>query len=250
MIGGASLRDELRQSLRPLGFGAAYKVLDMLIEHVLRANGAGAGRLGYATKAARLENRPAELPVPFDTRPDLWDRMALLYANLQEARHATTHRRAQANAAGDLEIYDEERTLIDTVTSTEIQSFAAAAHILAELVIDQADDDRRASIAAWSVNELQARHGLPDLPATDPNAARRRLVMNLDVLDDDLLRLDTTLAREVIDGQAPSVGDLELHAGERVVVGQWEDVPDPGQEAYEFHPASPPQWLSEDALAE
>jgi len=35
---GTRLREELRHSLRPLGFGAAYKVLDMLVEYVLRAN--------------------------------------------------------------------------------------------------------------------------------------------------------------------------------------------------------------------
>lgn len=41
--GGASLggtaREELRRSLSPLGFAAAYKILDLLIEYVLRANG-------------------------------------------------------------------------------------------------------------------------------------------------------------------------------------------------------------------
>jgi hypothetical protein len=34
---GAQARAKLRRSLRPLGFGSAYKILDMLVEHVVRA---------------------------------------------------------------------------------------------------------------------------------------------------------------------------------------------------------------------
>lgn len=250
VVSGTSLRDELQQSLRPLGFGAAYKILDMLIEHVLRANGASAGRLAFAMKVRALAMRPNTLPTPLDAQPALWLRLAALYVAFAEARHAVTHRRAQATVTGDLEVYDNARRLTDTIPSAEIEAFAAAVHTVAELVIDATDDRRRASIAAWSLNALGVRHGLAALAATDPNAARRLLVMNLESLEDGHLRFDTSLARQTIDGQAPSLWDLRLHAGDRSFVGHWEDAPAGLTDDFAFHPASPPPWLSEEVPAE
>jgi hypothetical protein len=242
---GLGARDELARSLRPLGFGAAYKVLDLLVEHVLRADGAGPDRLTFEKKSASLKRRPSQLPVPPDGRPDLWDRLARTYASLQEARHAVTHRRAQASQAGDLEIYDDNRAVIDCVSSGEISAFAAAVHATAELVIEGSSDDRRLDIVTWHLNDLHLRHGLPRLPALDPNADRRLLVMNLIELEDGQLRFDAALAKETVDGQQPSLWDLQLHAGPRVFVGHWEDL---GSHAssVDFHPASPPSWLSEE----
>jgi hypothetical protein len=217
----------------------------MLVEHVLRANGASASRLSFRTKERTLATRPSLLPTPLDTRSDLWDRLAAVYVAFADARHAVTHRRAQATTAGDLEVYDNARRLTDTIRTAEIEAFAAAVHTVAELVIDASDDSRRVGIAAWSLNALGARHRLAALSATDPNAARRLLVMNLDVQDDGLLRFDSALARRTVAGQTPSLWDLRLHAGERIFVGHWEDVPDPDADALDFHSASPPPWLSE-----
>lgn len=79
---GTGPREELRHSLHPLGFGAAYKVLDMLVEHVLRANGTLAGRLTFQEKRKALARRPSTLPAPLNARPELWDRLAALYTAL------------------------------------------------------------------------------------------------------------------------------------------------------------------------
>jgi hypothetical protein len=245
-VAGAGLREELRRSLHPLGFGAAYKVLDMLVEHVLRANGTSAARLTFKEKKRALAKRPHVLPVPLDGHPDLWDRLSRLYVELQQGRHAVTHRRAQPTAAGDLEIYDGARRLIGTVASAEIEAFAAAVHAVAELVIDASDENRRVSIVAWHLNALRPRHGLPALPASDPNAGRRLLVMNLERLGDGRLRFDVDRARQAVDEQVPSVWDLQLHGDGRVFVGRWEDLPDTSATTVDFHPASPPKWLSEE----
>ena len=245
---GGGGREQVVRSLRPLGFGAAYKVLDLLVEHVLRANGATSGKLPFQQKSQMLTQRPAILPVPLDTRPDLWDRLAKLYNALQEARHAVTHRRATATAAGDLEIYDANGQLIDTVSSNEISSFAAAIHATSELVIEGQSDDRRLNIIAWHTNALQPRHGSPLLNATDPNADRRLLEMDLIELGDGRLRFDVPQAKKTVDGQTPSLWDLRLHAAKQVFVGHWEDVAN-HETPVDFDPASPPQWLSEEISA-
>ena len=240
---GAQAREELRQSLRPLGFGAAYKVLDMLVEHVLRANGVTAVRW-FAQKTKALATRPASLPVPLDARPELWDRIAPTYIALQDARHAVTHRRAQVTPTGELEVYDENRALTDTIAGAELAAFAAATHTLAEIVIDGDSDPRRVNIVTWHLNELQSRHGLPLLPATDPDAGRRILIMDLVKVDQGLLRFDLARARQVAAGQPPGLWDLQLRDGERIFAGRLEEAPT-GVEEIDFHPASPPAWLSE-----
>src|SRR4051812_38453324 len=122
---GGRDREELRQALRPVGFGAAYKILDMLIEHVLRANGVSNVRT-FAQKTKALARRPATLPTPLDGRPDLSDRLAKAYIALKDARHAVTHRRAQITPSGDLEVYNDARAVTDIVTSAELTAFAAA----------------------------------------------------------------------------------------------------------------------------
>jgi hypothetical protein len=245
---GAEAREELRRSLRPLGFGAAYKTLDMLVEHVLRANGVGGARVSFVQKRNALSARPVTLPVPLDGRPDLWDRMATLYLAFEEARHAITHRRAQVTESGDLEVYDNSRGLIDTIASAEVAAFAAAVHALAEAVIDVDRDGRRAAIVAWHLNTLAPRHGLPNLPGTDPEAGRRLLISDLVPLENGLVRFDVARAHGIVTHQQPpSLWDLELRMGGRVFVGRWEVVPTSAGDHIDFHPASPPAWLSEHA---
>jgi len=243
---GTRARDELRRSLQPLGFGAAYKTLDLLVEHILRANGAPSARLSFQQKASWITNRLALRPVPLDIYVDFLDRLAILYVELQEARHAVTHRRAQVTPSGDLEIYDNARSLVDTMTEAEMAAFAAAVHGVAELVIENVDLDRRANIAAWYLNQLQSRHGLGSLHAIDPNAGRRLLMMNLEELPDGRVRFDLGRASSVVAGQPEqSVWDLQLHLDNRVFVGRWENVPEQESEI-EFHPATPPGWLAEE----
>jgi hypothetical protein len=242
----AGAREEFARSLRPLSFGAAYKVLDLLVEHVLIANGRPPDSVRrFDQKSAALAQRPANLPVPLDARPDLWDRLVALYKELLNARHAVTHRRAQATSGGDIEVYDDQGNRTDTVSSSEIHSFTAAVHAIAELVIDGQSDDRRLNIVAWHVNELQPRHKLQPIAVTDPAAGLRVLEMDLDELEDGSLRFDVPQAEKHIDSQPAASWDLRLYAGQRVFVGRWEDVTD-RDAPFDFHPASPPNWLSEE----
>jgi hypothetical protein len=161
-----------------------------------------------------------------------------------------THRRAQATATGALEVYDDGSNPIDTIDDTEVAAFAAAVHGTAELVIDAADDNRRLGVVAWHLNALQGRHRLSRLTANDPDTSRRLLVADLVALDDGRLRLDVAGATQAVDGQAPSFWGLQLHApGNRLFVVRWEDVADQSAPAFDFHPATPPSWLSEEIPA-
>jgi len=247
--GGASIGgrrvEEFRASLQPVGFGAAYKILDMLVEHVLGGNGIAARRTSFTRKNALVAQRPRTLPRPLDSHPDAWDAMAKLYVAFQEGRHAVTHRKAQVSPAGDLEVYDDQRQLTDTVSVDEIAAFAAAIHIVAELIIEGADDDRRIQMVGWHLNKLHVRHGLPALSATDPTAGRSLLKADVTEVE-GRLRFDVAEAREAIAQQGSSFWDLELLDGERrVFVGRWEDVPNHSASSFDFDPIAPPDWLTE-----
>jgi hypothetical protein len=244
---GAGSRDELLQSLRPLAFGAAYKVLDLLVEHILRTNGAPIGKLTFVYKAKAVKQRPAVLPVPLDAHLNLWDRIAALYKAYDDARHAVTHRRAGATAQGDLEIFNNQRRRTDVIASNEVASFAAGIHAVAEAVIEAASDGRRLGILRWHLNALASRHGLPELAsAMNPNAGRRLLEMDLAQLEGGRLRFDVLHAKEVVDSQQASFWDLRLHLGDEraVFVGRWEAVTDHNA-PIDFDRSAPPDWLSE-----
>ena len=71
--------------------------------------------------------------------------------------------------------------------------------------------------------------------------------MDLTNAGDGSLGFDVARAQEVVDGQEPSVWDVELYAGDRVFVGRWEDMPS-DQTEVEFHPPRLPlgfqRWCS------
>ncbi len=244
---GAEPRERLRQSLTPLGFAAAYKELDMLVQHVLRANGhAGAQKLGYGQKKIAVQQPLTDLPAPLDVHRDIWKITATLYGKLLEVRHAITHRRAGLTSAGDLEAYTNSGQLICTVTSDEIRSFVASVHAIGELVI-AGSYGRESGIAAWHLNRLRSHHHERLLPnEIDPSADLRLLMMDLEELSDGQLRFDVVAARAVVEVQPqPSIWDLELHAEGRIFIGRWEEIPENASASIDFHPATPPEWLTE-----
>jgi hypothetical protein len=246
---GTGPREELRVCVRPLLFVASYKVLDMLVEHVLKANTAPSGRLTFEWKRRNVASRPGMLPTPLNNYLTLWDCLVKLYEVFADARNAVTHRRFKVTGAGALEVYDDSRNLVGMITSVENQSFSAGIHATAELVINGQSDRRRTNIAGFYLNTLQQRHGQPLLPATDPNAHRWRLEIGLAEVGDGRLRFDLASAREIIDRQPkPSLWDLRLNGGGRVFVGFWEEVPDDLASAVDFDPTMPPAWLSPEAI--
>ncbi|HUC21315.1 MAG TPA: hypothetical protein VMA73_01280 [Streptosporangiaceae bacterium] len=92
--------------IRPLLFGAAWKVLDQLIELALEQAGVPHDRrrdYSVTFKAAEAANgRVAPVP-PFASRPDLWLRVITTYASTGVLRNSLTHRRLIVDpATGDI----------------------------------------------------------------------------------------------------------------------------------------------------
>ena len=108
-------------------------------------------------------------------------------------------------------IYDNKRAKIDRLTADDLAYFNAAVHAVAAAVIVGSSDDREMRVAAGLLNELQNRHGLPNLQdAIDPGAEVGLLIMDLQALDEDRWRMDVARARKVTSEQAPPLGNLNF----------------------------------------
>jgi hypothetical protein len=220
----------------------------MLVEHVLRSNGAS-GRLTFAHKTQALRSRPSNLPVPFASHADLWDRLAGVYRAFQDARHALTHRRAGTATAGGLRVYDDGGHQTDVITCLEITSFAAVALGSSDLVVTSSEDSRQLRELAWHLNQLRARHGLSLIAGASLGDDLRLIKATLHPLDQGHWQLDVGHVREVIARQPPSaVWDLELYADpDRMFVARWEGIPDHERvESVEFDGSLLPDWLAEE----
>lgn len=81
--------------IRPLLFGAAWKVLDLLCELTLGQAGVArqGGRYLVSFKVEKAANGTLASISPFDGRPDLWARIMGTYGATEELRHSLVHRR-------------------------------------------------------------------------------------------------------------------------------------------------------------
>ncbi|WP_143658321.1 hypothetical protein [Embleya scabrispora] len=81
--------------VRPLLFGAAWKILDLLVELVLesaRPVHRQRGRIRIDSKVQKARSFGVKEQDPFGGRPDLWDRVMRTYAATTELRHTLVHR--------------------------------------------------------------------------------------------------------------------------------------------------------------
>src|SRR5262249_46475356 len=101
---GAQARQDVIDQLRPLFFGAAWKVLALVLEFAFFADGhrpqaSGRWRIDEKQKLARRHR--GKCP-PWMALPDLWARICALYEETAEARHCLVHRRITISPAGDM----------------------------------------------------------------------------------------------------------------------------------------------------
>jgi hypothetical protein len=220
----------------------------MLVEHVLRANGVKKKRVPFAEKSKKLKKiQPAALPVPLDSDPEVWHQLGALYDAFQDARHAVTHRRAGTSQAGDIEVFSDQRVREDSITRDEIRDFAGAVHGAAELMIEQARDDRRLDFVRGHLNALAHRHGRSLYAVAAPGDDHRLLKAHLEDLQDDRFVIEMTRIREVIELQPETAyWTIELYSDDRLFVGHWEEIPGRDQDSVDFDAANPPSWLTEE----
>jgi hypothetical protein len=125
---------------RPLAFGAAYKIVDFVIEMTMRLNGEPCprGRWTFTEKKAFTgRGVPARLPAPLDAVvTSHWPRVAQLYATFNEYRHAVVHRRTHLEPNGELTGVDQTGVALPPITVTQQDAFSRYATALSETLIE------------------------------------------------------------------------------------------------------------------
>ncbi|MBI5284967.1 MAG: hypothetical protein HY874_07720 [Chloroflexi bacterium] len=236
-------------SFRPLVFGAAYKVADLLVEMVMHLNREPfSRRWTFQQKSAfLLRGSPQLLPSPLDGVPGLWERLAKLYVALDEHRHAVVHRRITVEPDGSLVGHDRAGAALRPLSIEEQDAWTLASFAIAEAVIASDVNPRMINTVGWGLDELRGVHGMSALGASRPASVVLEVIDNLEYLGSDRWRLDGRRLHAHLREQDRAAFDAEaeLHAskeGEAEVVyrASLAQVPD---DVTEFAAATPPAWL-------
>lgn len=236
-------------SFRPLGFGAAYKVIDMLVELVMRVNREPCpkGRWTFVEKQRYVKaGRPVRLPIPLQVSRGYWPRVTALYDRFLEPRHVLVHRRATVQPDDTLAPTNRVGVALRTVSKDEQDAFVHLAREMGAAVIVGDAGQRRRNRIAWNLDLLQRHHGQRKLRARMPREAIREIVLDLDPAGPRRWKLDGSRVHARLRGQheAPFDADLIAYATEGSEVAEYRAICDEVPEnQVEFDEAAPPQWL-------
>jgi hypothetical protein len=236
-------RDRLIHQLRPLFFGAAWKVLDLIVEYGLNRSGASKTEWRISEKQASV--RALRLP-PFDVDVDVWARLAALYSGLVEARHCLIHREFTMTSASDITgLRDRKGNPVPDVTAAEQNAFCRAVQRTFISVRRTRFDARDRLDMIASLDQLGQQHQHPvlgggaadRLPALIITDARR---------EGAKWKADTreALARARRSWPGEPYFDIEVRfsdAGIAPLRGRLDDAPITAEVFID--PSQPPDWL-------
>lgn len=236
--------------LKPLLFGAAYKVLDLLIELALNSAGLipNRDRWSFEEKVRHAQARAGTL-VPL-TSSASWPVLCELYERLLELRHSLVHRTATLGADGTLKGVMQNGAPTHALTPDEQTEFSLVVLAVGDAVVRQDFGGRVDARVAERLNRLSAVHGsapLSNVAGADhmPVLVRARL----ETLPDGRFRLDRDAplnqARQVFSTASEFDGEfvgLDAEGRQRTYHCQLEQV---SEAVVDFDPANPPGWLRE-----
>lgn len=234
--------------IRPLFFGAAWKVLDQLIEFALEQAGVPHDRKSDYTITLKAGEaaKGSVMPVPpFGGRPDLWLRITKTYASTEVLRNSLVHRQlivdpATRNISG---VSRPGQPAAAVLTASEQSAFCRIAAGAAEAVINRQLPTRRAGQLGWALDQLTAHHGQPSSGASPVQGVIPVVIVRPTPGSSDEVTLDFTdiasRARAAVGGVSHYDLEIRLPDG-RVLAGPLEDAP---QGRVTFALSSPPGWL-------
>jgi hypothetical protein len=234
--------------IRPLLFGAAWKVIDQLIELGLEQAGAPHDRKAdYTVKFKVQQAKKGAVPAvpPFNARPHLWARVLRIYVVTEVLRNSLTHRRLLMDpSTGDITgVARPGGAPSPTLAVSEQSAFCQLAIGLAEAAIEGALPKRRVDQLRWVLDLLSELHGQSPFGTLPANGLVPVVIVRPPVDQTGNLTLDfadiARRARATVGGV--SHYDLRIHLpGDRVLAGPLEDAPD-GPACVSLN--DPPDWL-------
>ncbi|MCW2501397.1 MAG: hypothetical protein JWN87_3073 [Frankiales bacterium] len=230
--------------IRPLLVGAAWKVLDLLLEEALELAGEQpdqkkGGRWSIAEKcrhAGMLTGRPAQVS------EQAWTAMMALYVSTEQLRHSLVHRTVHNDSAGGLVGYDDKGNALPTMAVPEQEAFGRAVLRAAELVLTDLDTSRAAGDLNAQLVALAGVHGSSAVTGLDVGRVALVRVI-LDPTATGRYKLDITALRLRQPFRSTRYIDLVLLMRDRPgaeLRGRLEEAPE-GE--FEIDPHTPPAWL-------
>jgi hypothetical protein len=168
---GGGARQALINELRPLLFGAAWKVLDLLFELAFHQCGLApkkTAKWDIAEKRAHATSNLGSCP-PISSNPDIWMRLCALYANTVEARHCLVHRRFVLSSSGDMtQIRTLSGVLQPDLTATEQEAFCRTARSVAAACLTSRFTNRERLDLIWWLDQQTRHHRAAELGGGSP----------------------------------------------------------------------------------
>lgn len=161
MSSGEHQRAALINDFRPLLVGAAWKVIDLLLEFAFQQNGLQPKKKNKWTITEKQQHATASHGIcpPLTSDADVWSRLTALYANTVEARHCLVHRRFSLAPSGDMcDIKDEHGHSQPDITAVEQEAFCRVAQIVASMAISTKLSQRNRLDLIWWFDQLAAHH--------------------------------------------------------------------------------------------
>lgn len=131
----ASAIEQLKDELTPLLFGAAWKVIDLLLEFALNSAGLSPSRHNWsiAEKQNNATRGAGDRQILGCSAP-VWGALLQVYAATVEHRHCLVHRTASIDAAGTLTGVDKNQQPLVPLSRKEQIALARAAGLVARAV--------------------------------------------------------------------------------------------------------------------
>ncbi|MFI8659736.1 hypothetical protein ACIGKR_07075 [Rhodococcus qingshengii] len=220
--------------IRPLVFGAAWKVLDLLVEMRLEQDGVREPKrknpgysIAFKTKCVRTGKVSAPPPI----QADVWKRVMKCFDATETLRHSVVHRRLTVDpSTGDLCATSLPGEFAPKPLTIEEQSaFCRLADGVAEAVIRGKLPNRTANILKWVLDQLAAHHKQPSFGTSRTDGLVPLVVVRPSPGPTNDLELDFKHIRNRARAAVKDVSyyDLEIHLPDnKVLAAPLEDTPD------------------------
>lgn len=161
----ANAVNQLTDKLAPLLFGAAWKILDLLLEFALNRAGVRPARRDWliAEKQQHALNASGDSSV-VGCSPPVWAALLQIYARTVEHRHCLVHRTAKVDAmSGTLEGLDRHNHPLEPLTREEQVALAKVSGLVARGVVGGGISRRSQDHLKYHLDHLSAHSGSPAL---------------------------------------------------------------------------------------
>lgn len=241
-IVGGETSEALRNSLLPLLFGAAWKILDLALElafaraRLVPQNGR---RWTIAAKSQHAAAHRGSLP-GLSSTTDAWNALGSLYTQTREIRHALVHRRVQVDpSTRDLTGFDSNGVALLPLSYDEQMAFCRLAQRVGQAITEGVLRPRIEADLRKQLADLQRHHGVAIL-SNASNSPPVRVIDDLPASGQIDVPYLLGEARERFPGAQYVDLELQLTDG-RSLVGELESAP---QGVVTVDSTAPPDWLS------